>query len=244
MKAKLLLFFVLLLAFLSFWELKGGLLEHILPSPSRILVAFAGNANQILTQALITCYEIILGILIGSLLGALMGLSVHLSKTWRSFAMPLMVASQAIPVFAIAPLLVYWFGFGLGPRIAMATLIVFFPLAMGFITGLARPLGSLQGVVDSYQTGPWKLLWAIRLPLAVPHITQGLRVSIATAPIAVLVGEWIGGAQGLGWLMLHARARFETPKMMACLLVICLIGGLFYILAQILCRALDNHYTS
>ena len=100
MKAKLLLFFVLLLAFLSFWELKGGFLEHILPSPSRILVAFAGNANQILTQALITCYEIILGILIGSLLGALMGLSVHLNKTWRSFAMPLMVASQAIPVFA------------------------------------------------------------------------------------------------------------------------------------------------
>ena len=140
--------------------------------------------------------------------------------------MPILVASQAIPVFALAPLLVLWLGYGMASKIAMATLIIFFPVTAAFLDGLRR---TEPGWVDLAKTmtatsgngsgrgRDLRILRYIRLPAALPALASGLRVATAVAPIGAVVGEWVGSSAGLGYLMLHANARMQIDLMFAAL---------------------------
>ncbi|MCP5072846.1 MAG: ABC transporter permease subunit, partial [Rhodobacteraceae bacterium] len=129
-----------------------------------------------------------------------------------------------LPVFAIAPLLVIWFGLGLGSKIAMATLILYFPVASSLIDGLERTGHGLVDLGRLYGASQSQLLYLIRLPAALPSLASGLKVAATIAPIGAIVGEWVGSSRGLGFVILQGNARMQTDMVFAALFVLAIIA--------------------
>tara|TARA_R110002167_G_scaffold144999_3_gene335846 strand:+ start:67 stop:861 length:795 start_codon:yes stop_codon:yes gene_type:complete len=230
------------LALLLAWSLLvrlSGVEFFILPGPERVLLAWIERWDLILHHAGITLLEIVLGLLLGTMLGVAAALAVAMAASARRLLMPLLVASQAVPVFAIAPLLVLWLGYGLGSKVAMATLIIFFPVTAAFLDGLRRTepvwLDLARTMAGGASRG-WRQQWRefrhIRIPAALPALASGLRVATATAPIGAVVGEWVGSSAGLGYLMLHANGRMQTDLMFAALLTLAVMALALYLTAD------------
>jgi putative hydroxymethylpyrimidine transport system permease protein len=139
-----------------------------------------------------------------------------------------LITSQALPTFAIAPLLVIWLGYGMMSKIVVAMMMIFFPVASAFYDGLRRTpvewlyLGQVMGA------SPWRLLWRIRIPAALPALGSGLRVAATFAPMGAVIGEWVGASQGLGFLMLNANARMQIDLVFAVLIVLVALTLLLY----------------
>ncbi|WP_237214648.1 ABC transporter permease [Falsiroseomonas oryziterrae] len=211
----------------------------LLPSPGRVAQALAARWDSIAGHALVTGIEMLAGLALGALLGAAMALTLTAWRGGRRWLLPLLLVSQAIPVFAIAPLLTLWFGFGMASKVAMATLIIFFPVATAFYDGLRR---TEPGWIDLAQTmgaSGAATLWRLRVPAALPALASGLRVAAAVAPIGAVVGEWVGASAGLGYLMLHANGRSQTDVMFAALFVLALMAlALWFTVDRLLRRAI------
>ena len=156
---------------------------YIFPGPADVFSKLATQWRFLLTHAGITLLEMVLGLATGAALGVLTALSIVLFRPARHIVLPLLVASQALPVFAIAPLLVIWLGFGLASKIAMATLIIYFPVASAFYDGLRRTEPHLLDLARLYGASPASTLFLLRFPAALPGLASGLRVAAAIAPI-------------------------------------------------------------
>lgn len=148
----------------------------------------------------------------------------------------LIVGSQAIPVFALAPLLVLWMGYGLASKIAMAALIIFFPVAMTAYDGLRRIDPAWAALARTMTAGTpaprWRTLRYVELPAAMPAFASGLRVAVSVAPIGAVLGEWVGADAGLGYLMMDANRRVAIPLMFACLIALAGLGVALYLIAD------------
>jgi putative hydroxymethylpyrimidine transport system permease protein len=171
-------------------------------------------------HALTTLVEIIAGLLLGTLLGTISALSMIASFSLKRWLLPVLVISQAIPVFALAPLLVLWFGYGMSSKIAMAVLIIFFPVTAAFYDGLRSTEPEWLELARVMNAKPLAIIRQIRIPSALPAFASGLRVATAVAPIGAVVGEWVGSSKGLGFYMLHANARMQIDIMFAALVVL------------------------
>jgi putative hydroxymethylpyrimidine transport system permease protein len=232
---------VTLLGLLLAWQAlvwATGVPPFILPGPGRVGAALAGHAGLILHHASITLSEILLGIVLGSLFGASTAVTLAASRTAQRWLMPLLVVSQALPVFALAPLLVLWLGYGMLSKVAMAVLIIYFPVTTAFLDGLRRTEPGwveLARIMDA--SGP-AVLAQIRIPAALPALTSGLRVAAAVAPIGAVIGEWVGSSAGLGYLMLQANARMQVDLMFAALLVLAGMALLLWLAVDRAARAL------
>jgi putative hydroxymethylpyrimidine transport system permease protein len=210
----------------------SGAPPYILPAPFEVFSAAVGRADELALHSRATITEIVLGLA----LGIFAGLSIaHAMATWRwtrDWLMPLSIASQAIPVFALAPILVLWLGYGLASKVAMCALIVFFPVAAAAYDGLRRtPAELLDAAMAMTQGDPRaraRILWRIRWPMALPILAPGLKTAAALGPIGAVIGEWAGASEGLGHAMLKANSRAETDMMFACALVLMALGvGLY-----------------
>jgi putative hydroxymethylpyrimidine transport system permease protein len=147
-------------------------------------------------------------------------LLMTLSAGLRRWLLPVLLLSQAVPVFALAPLLVLWLGFGIASKVAMAALVIFFPVMSAFHDGLRRvPQGWLD-LARTMGAPAWRVLLLVRVPAALPSLGSGLRVAAAWAPIGAVIGEWVGASSGLGYVMLNANARVRTDVMFAALVVL------------------------
>lgn len=230
------------LMLLGLWEAAVrvlGIPAYILPGPLRIAFAMWDNAGVLIHNAGITLGEMLLGLVCGCLLGIACALLMASSMTARRALRPVLLVAQALPVFAIAPLLVIWFGFGLASKIVMASLIIFFPVASAFHDGLARTDQGLVDIARLHGAGPLALLRHIRVPAALPALASGLRVATAAAPIGAVVGEWVGSSAGLGYLMLYSNARMQTDMVFAALAILLVVAlGLFALVDRLLARAL------
>ncbi|MSP66802.1 MAG: ABC transporter permease [Alphaproteobacteria bacterium] len=202
---------------------------YILPPPARVASALVQQHALILGHALTTAVEILLGLLIGTLLGALAATSLAYFPPARRWLLPLLVVSQAIPVFALAPILVLWLGYGLASKVAMAVLIIFFPVVATFYDGLRRTEPGWIDLAATMQASRWAVLRHVRVPGALPAFASGLRVATAVAPIGAVVGEWVGSSAGLGYLMLHANGRMQTDLMFAALATLAVLALLLYV---------------
>lgn len=213
-------------------HLAAGGRSYLLPSPWQTVIALIERWDTIAGHAGVTIVEILLGLSLGCLLGVGTALLLALFRPVRQWLMPVLVVSQAIPVFAIAPLLVLWLGYGLGSKVAMAMLIIYFPVTAAFFDGLRRTETGWLDLARVMGGGRWAVLWRIRLPAALPAFASGLRVATAVAPIGAVVGEWVGSSAGLGYLMLHANARMQVPLMFAALLVLAAFSITLYALVD------------
>jgi len=210
----------------------SGVPPYILPGPLGVAAAWLGHLDLILRHAVVTFAEIGLGLVAGTLLGALSAVSMSYFRPARRWLLPLLVVSQAVPVFAIAPLLVLWVGYGMASKVVMATLIIYFPVTASLFDGLRRTEPGWLDLARTMTAGSGRARWAtlrhIRIPAALPAFASGLRVAAAVAPIGAVVGEWVGASAGLGYLMLHANARMQVDLMFAALLTLALFAVLLY----------------
>lgn len=216
-----------------------GVPPFLLPAPDRVAVVLLARGDIIAGHAVVTLTEILLGLLLGTLLGCGFALILAAFRGARRWLLPLLVISQAIPVFAIAPLLTLWFGFGMASKVVMATLIIFFPVATAFYDGLRRTEPGLLDLAQTMGAPRAAVLWRLRVPAALPALASGLRVAAAVAPIGAVVGEWVGASAGLGYLMLHANGRSQTDVMFAALFVLALMAlALWFTVDRLLRRAI------
>ena len=197
-----------------------GAPAFILPGPASVLATLVERFDVILGHAWITAAEILLGLMLGTLLGVSTALTMAAIPGATRWMMPVLVASQAVPVFAIAPLLVLWLDYGMASKVAMATLIIYFPVTAAFFDGLRRTEPDWLALAQTMGASRLATLRHLRVPAALPSLASGLRVAASVAPIGAVVGEWVGSEGGLGFLMLHANARMQTDLMFAALFVL------------------------
>ena len=198
--------------------------RYILPSPLVVAQSLWEGRAYLFNNTLITIFEIMLGFILGIAAGMTLALLLMLSKTLQKWLLPVLIVSQSIPVFALAPILVVWFGYGILSKIIAAILVIFFPVTTAFFDGLQR---TNQGYLDLAQTmGASSLskLIHIRLLAALPSLGSGIRVAAAIAPIGAIIGEWVGSSGGLGYIMLNANARLQTPICFAAIFILSLIA--------------------
>jgi putative hydroxymethylpyrimidine transport system permease protein len=216
----------------------SGVPPYLLPSPAATLTTLATRFDLIAGQAAVTLAEILLGLVLGTLLGVASAVTITLFRPARRWLLPLLVTSQAVPVFAVAPLLVLWLGYGMASKVGMATLIIFFPVASSFLDGLRRTDPRWVDLAQT-MTGSRRslaVLRHVRLPAALPALGSGLRVAAAVAPIGAVVGEWVGSGAGLGYLMLQANARVQIDLMFAALLTLAAMAVALYFIVDALVR--------
>ena len=229
------------LGLLAAWELLvrlTGVPTYILPPPSRIASVLIDRFDLLLEQALWTGAEMILGFALGLTLGAALAIVFAASAGWRRWALPLVIVSQAIPVIAVAPLLVLWLGYGMASKVAMAALVIFFPVVSSLYDGLRRTDEGWLELARTMDAPPRAILLQIKLPAALPAFASGARIAAAVAPIGAVIGEWVGASAGLGYLMTQQLARGQTPLAFAALFVLCLLGLALYTATDRLLRRL------
>ena len=213
-----------------------GVAPFILPAPLDVLRTAIERADILAGHASITILEIFLGLLFGTAFGAVSALTMSYFRPARSWILPVLVVSQAIPVFALAPVLVLWLGYGMAPKVVMATLIIYFPVTAAFYDGLRRTETGWLDLAQTMGASKWAILRRIRLPAAMPAFASGLRVAAAVAPIGAVVGEWVGSSAGLGYYMLLMNGRVQTDAMFAALFVLALVATAIYFAIDALLR--------
>jgi len=207
----------------------------ILPSPMRVGQALWANAELIAGHAMVTLTEVLIGLGLGAVLGAATAIGLALSPLARLVVRPMMVLSQALPVFALAPVLTLWLGYGLGPKVIMALLIIYFPVTSAFFDGLMQTPRGMLDLGRVMQGRRWQIMRHIRIPAAIPGLASGLRLAAVYAPIGAIIGEWVGASQGLGYLMLLANGRAKIDLMFAALLVLAVMTLLLHLAVDRLC---------
>lgn len=211
---------LLILSLITLWQLVvlgTGVPPYILPGPLPVARALVAHLPVLAPHLATTVIEILLGLVLGTLLGSAAALTMILSPLLKRWLLPVLVISQAIPVFALAPILVLWLGYGMASKVAMAVLIIFFPVTASLYDGMRRTDHDLLDLARIMGASPAGVLRHIVLPSALPAFAAGLRVAAAVAPIGAVIGEWVGSSEGLGFYMLHANARMQVDLMFAAL---------------------------
>lgn len=222
---------LIIISLLLIWDLIVWLFKlpsYILPTPWSVIHTWIVQAPLIWSQTKPTLLETILGLFFGALSGIIGALILISFKPARLWLLPILVISQAIPTFAIAPLLVVWFGYGEASKVITAMIMIFFPVTTAFYDGLRRTNLEWLALAKTMDASRFTTLWQIRIPSALPALASGLRVATAIAPIGAIIGEWVGSSHGLGFLMLNANGRMEINLMFAALFTITLITLILY----------------
>ena len=195
----------------------------ILPDPLRVAGALWTHRALLAENALVTGGEVLIGLALGAVLGGASAIALAASPLARLTLRPVLVFSQALPVFALAPLLTLWFGYGLGSKVAMALLIIYFPVTSTFLDALLATPPAWLAQAQVMGGGRWAVMRHVRIPAALPGYLSGLRLAAVYAPIGAVIGEWVGASRGLGYLMLLANGRAKTDLMFAALIVLAVL---------------------
>jgi NitT/TauT family transport system permease protein len=230
--------------FVGLWKLVvmvGDYPPFILPAPEVVATRFvrAWTQGLMTPHALTTLSEILLGFGAGASAALVTGYSLARSRLAERLLSPYLVAAQATPILALAPLIALWFGSGLTGKVLICALIVFFPVAVATMVGIRSVDRNLLELGQSLRATRWQIVSKLEIPAALPQILGGMRVGVTLAVVGAIVGEWAGGEQGLGVLINLARGSlFDIPLMFATLLTIALIGVLLYLVVLLVERRL------
>jgi NitT/TauT family transport system permease protein len=235
---------IALAAFIAIWKaivIISGFPPFILPSPELVAARFisAWADGTIAPHAFRTLYEVALGFGIGATLALVVGYLLARLPLAERLLSPYLVAAQAVPILALAPLLALWFGPGLTAKIVICALIVFFPITIATMVGVRAVDARLLELARSLRATRWQVVTTLEIPAALPAIFGGLRVGVTLAVVGAIVGEWAGADRGLGLLVNIAKGSlFDIPLLFATLLTIALLGIVLYGLVVLVERAL------
>jgi putative hydroxymethylpyrimidine transport system permease protein len=206
--------------------------SFILPAPEAVFVKLIERHDVLLKHTWVTSQEILLGLLLGVSMGLFFALQMLLFQPVKRWLLPILITSQAIPVFALAPILMLWLGYGIASKVVMAALIIFFPVTTCCYDGLRNtPMGYLD-LSQTMGANRWRQLWHIRLPASLPVLASGIRVAVVVAPIGAVAGEWVGSSKGLGYLMLQSNARMLIDEMFAALFILAAVSVSLYFITD------------
>jgi ABC-type nitrate/sulfonate/bicarbonate transport system permease component len=209
-----------------------SLKPYLVPAPSDIASSLWSDRSLLADNAWVTVREVLGGLAIAVAAGFALALALHLWGAVRRAVYPLLVASQTVPIVAIAPILVVWFGFGIGPKLAIIALVCFFPVTVNTLDGLRSvdpEVGKLMRTLDASRL---QVLVRAEVPAALPYFFSGTRIAVAVAVIGAVFGEWSGAASGLGHLILISQSQLQTSRVFATVAVLSAIAiALFYALA-------------
>jgi NitT/TauT family transport system permease protein len=235
----------IVIAALALWEAGTrafGVPVFLLPPPSAVVAAMGRHAPLLLAGGWITTVEIVLGFLLSIAVGIPLALMIFLWPPFARAVMPLLVSSQAMPKVAVAPLFLVWFGFGLMPKVLIAFLIAFFPIVINTAVGLAAIEPEKILLARSMGLNAIDTFFKIRLPDALPAIFGGLKISITLAVVGAVVGEFVGGDAGLGYLLMVSNGSMDTPLLFAGIVCLTILGVVLYLLVELAERlALPRH---
>jgi NitT/TauT family transport system permease protein len=233
---------LLILGLVVIWQLVTAYTDlfepYILPKPTDILERIWDSPGLLWEATRVTLVEVVVGFAIGTAVGIALAVPITYSRTFRNTVYPLIVASQAVPKIAIAPLLVVWLGFGIAPKLAVVALMVFFPVVVTAAEGFGSVDRSLLDLLRSVHASQWQIFRRVRMPHALPHIFSGLKIGITLAVVGAVVGEWVGSDSGLGYLILHANTLLDTTLLYAALVILVLMGIVLFVLVELAERLL------
>ena len=236
-------FIIITLSLLSFWQIICSIFNlppYILPTPYLVLLSIKNNWSELLFHASITIIEILASLFIGIIIGSFFAIIISFSSKLKRWIMPILLASQSIPVFALAPILILWFGYGISSKIIIGVLIVFFPIASNFSDAINKTPKQFLDAGNTLGLSKNQVFWLIKIPFAFPGLFSGIRVAACFAPIGAVVGEWIGGSLGLGSYMIYSNARLQIDNMFAALIILIVITiSLYFITDKILKKLLS-----
>ena len=201
---------------------------YLVPAPSAVAGELAANAGFFGHHALVTLGEAAGGMLLASAAAIVFAAAALHSRVLDRLLTPLVVLSQTIPVIALAPLLVLWFGYGQLPRVIVCALIAFFPMAVTSLEGLRAVDERLLLLLRSVDASRWDVFWRVRVPGAGPFLAAGARTGLTLSLVGAVVAEWTGTDKGLGYLVLSANARLATAQAFAAVALISLLGLALY----------------
>ena len=238
---------LLVIALLALWQLAAssgfladvlGLDSFLVPAPSEIATSLSENESLLAENAWVTLREVLAGFAAAVVAGAALASVLHLSPVLRRAFYPLTVASQTIPIIVVAPILVVWFGFGIGPKIAMVALICFFPIVVNALDGLGTTPPEQRKLMRSLGAGRGRTFISLEVPTALPYLFSGAKVAVAVAVIGAVFGEWAGSDSGLGHLMLQDNASLEVPRLFASMFVLSAMAIVLFALVALAQRRL------
>ncbi|MBI4573396.1 MAG: ABC transporter permease [candidate division NC10 bacterium] len=233
---------LLLLLLIMGWEIivrLRGIPPLIVPAPTVVWESLLTHTRSgfLIRHLGVTLAEILLGFAAGGLFGIGLGMGVALSPLLRGVLHPYVIASQAMPKLALAPIFVMWFGFGLLPKVIITALIAFFPLFENTVTGLNEVDRDARELFRALGASPWQTLRWLRLPNAAPYIVAGLRVAMVLSIVGAVVAEYVGANRGLGALIISSQGMLDTPLMFAVFVVLLVLGVVLYQVVVLLERA-------
>jgi NitT/TauT family transport system permease protein len=217
-----------LLAWQAYVEL-ADVRDVILPPPTAVFSKLIHQWSVFQPELLVTAKEALQGLLIATVGGFLLGVAITSSRILRVTLYPLIITSQAIPIIAIAPLLITWLGFGASSKIAVSALIAFFPVTVSTAAGLASLEAGAVSLMQSFPAGRLQIFVRARLPNALPQIFSGLKVAAVLAVVGAVVGEWVGSDSGLGYLIVRQNALLATDTVFACVVLLAGLGIAFFL---------------
>jgi putative hydroxymethylpyrimidine transport system permease protein len=186
------------------------------------------NIGLLTYHSLITFYEILLGFLLGTIFGIYTGILFIISKSIRKWLLPFIILTQAIPIFALAPILTLWVGYGIWSKIIMTMIIIYFPITIAFYDGLKRIDPMIVNLAKMMGANTYTMLVKIRIPYALPQLSSGLKLAAAFAPMGAVIGEWVGSSKGLGYLMLYASGRVQIDLMFSSIIILAIFTVILY----------------
>ena len=232
---------LLLAAFVAAWQWVASLAsvdDLTLASPAEVWQALREDRDLLLDNAWVTLTEVLLGLAISIVAGVAFALAMHLSRTLREAAYPLLVASQAIPIVVLAPIFVLAFDYGIGPKLAIVALICFFPITVNVLDGLRSVEPEHLKLMRSFGASRLRTLRSVELPTALPSFFSGLRVAATVSVIGAVFGEWAGAEEGLGRLVLLGNNQLQTPRVYAGVVLLTLMAVALFALATLAERVL------
>lgn len=205
------------------WELAVVIFQipgYVLPSPIQVAAALIQERGTLASHGLVTVAEALTGIAISLVFAVILGVVMDCFPLARRGIYPILVATQTVPMIVMAPILIIYMGFGVGPKILTAVLMCFFPVAVSFCDGLAQVDEEYVNLVRSYGAGRWKAYRLVKIPASVPALISGLKVAATYSISGAVVGEWIGAQKGLGYYLLRVKNGYMLDKVFACVAVI------------------------
>ncbi len=229
---------LLLIALLGAWELyvdvKGSTFSLILPAPHQVAQALYTDRGLLWSNFLVTAEEVLLGIVVATVVGFLLAVAIHFSPTLRRAAYPLLVASQAVPVVILAPVLAFWLGFGLLPKLVVVAMVSFFSIVVTTTAGLAAVDPDLLKLMRTFDASRVRTFWHIELPAALPGAFTGAKIAVAVSVIGAVFAEWNGSNSGLGYVILQALPQLKAARGMAAVVILSLFAiALFALLGLV-----------
>jgi ABC-type nitrate/sulfonate/bicarbonate transport system permease component len=210
--------------------------DFLVPAPSDIATSLWEDRSLLADDTWVTLREVLLGFLCALAAGLAFAIVLHLSDTLRRAFYPLLVASQTIPPVAIAPILVVWFGFGLGPKVLLIALVCFFPVTVNTLDGLRSVDPQLITMMRTLGAGRRQILTRIELPSALPFFFSGTKIAIAVAVIGAVFAEWAGASSGLGHQILIASSNLLTARMFAAITLLSVMAIVLFALVSLIER--------